>query len=96
MLNKLRTLIHNLTNQEVTIYRDEALETLITQPVSIYPLTLAQGDYTITDIDGSTTTWANVTPIINEDQTITIMHKGTPIGHAQPGTIGATHAHTQG
>ena len=46
----------------------------------IYPLTLAHGNY-VTELEGETTTWQGVTPIINADLTITMFSNGRFIGH---------------
>ena len=46
----------------------------------IYPLTLAHGNY-VTELEGETTTWLGVTPIINADLTITMFSNGQFVGH---------------
>ena len=46
----------------------------------IYPLTLAHGTY-VTELEGETTTWQGVTPIINADLTITMFSNGQFVGH---------------
>ena len=46
----------------------------------IYPLTLAHGNY-VTELEGETTTWQGVTPIINADLTITMFSNGQFVGH---------------
>lgn len=47
---------------------------------SIYPLALAHGNY-VTELEGETTTWQSVTPIINADLTITMFSNGQFVGH---------------
>lgn len=46
----------------------------------IYPLTLTHGNY-VTELEGETTTWQGVTPIINADLTITMFSNGQFVGH---------------
>lgn len=47
---------------------------------SIYPLILTRGNYTIT-VEGTQDEWYDVTPIVNEDETITLTREGNIIGH---------------
>lgn len=47
---------------------------------SIYPMILTRGNYTIT-VEDTQDEWYDVTPIVNEDETITLTRDGNIIGH---------------
>lgn len=66
----IRKLLTHFTRKVEVIQVDEG----------IYPLTLAHGNY-VTELDGETTRWQNVTPIINADSSITMFSNGSFIGH---------------
>ena len=66
----IRKLLTRLTHKVEVIQVDEG----------IYPLTLAHGNY-VTELDGETATWQNITPIINADLTITMFSNGQFVGH---------------
>lgn len=66
----IRKLLTRLTQYTETIEIDDGL----------YPLVLTHGNY-ISELDGETTEWHDVTPIINADGTITLFRNGDFVGH---------------
>lgn len=66
----IRSILNKLTQRVEVIEVDDG----------IYPLTLTHGNY-VTELEGETTTWQGVTPIINADLTITMFSNGQFVGH---------------
>lgn len=72
VLGSLRSAIH-----KVRVKVDTAN---INVPDSIYPLVLKHGHY-IVDVGEGRSMWEAVTPVVNEDGTITVLANGHVIGH---------------
>ena len=86
MLNLIRQFLTRRTNKD---WGETQWVTVDTEP-SIYPLILAHGNYLVT-AEETTSTWHDVTPIVNEDSTITLTRHGHIIGHVNHyETIGRT------
>ena len=66
----IRKLLTHLTQRAEVIEIDDG----------IYPLVLAHGNY-VSELDGTTSEWHDVTPIVNADGTITFFHNGDFVGH---------------
>lgn len=66
----IRSILNKLTQRTEVIAVDDG----------IYPLVLAHGNY-ISELDGNTSEWHDVTPIINADGTITLFRNGDFVGH---------------
>ena len=86
MLNLIRQLLARRTNND---WHETQWVAVDAEP-SIYPLILARGTYIVT-VEETASTWHDVTPIVNEDSTITLTDNGHIIGHINHyETIGRT------